>query len=328
VAADLPNRYVELSAQEWRRLGTSGSAASGEADLAALTTSWPPVPSGPPGPATAAAGTLESHVDASDVTGDHLPLGRLLHLHLVARQGLAAVTEGFLGRPVASSPFIVGLAGSVAVGKSTAARALRALLARGPGTPQVDLVTTDGFLHPNAELERQGLLARKGFPESYDVGRLLRFLAEVKAGEPEVEAPLYSHVRYDVVPGSVQRVRRPDVLVVEGVNVLSPFGSGGLVVSDLLDFAVYLDADEADLQRWYVQRFLALCATVFQDPASHFHRYAGLGQDEASALAVDIWASVNAVNLRGNILPTRERAHLILEKGPDHRVRRARLRPP
>lgn len=328
MATDLPNRYVELSADEWSRLAASGPMASGEEDLAALTPSWTPTPSGPPGPATAAAGAPESHLDASDVASDHLPLGRLLHLHVAARQGLAATTEDFLGRPATSSPFIVGLAGSVAVGKSTVARAVQDLLPRGPGTPRVDVVATDGFLHPNADLERRGLLARKGFPESYDVGRLVAFLSAVKAGHAEVEAPVYSHVRYDVVPGSVQRVRRPDVLVVEGVNVLSPFGSGGLVVSDLLDFTVYLDAEEADLQRWYVQRFRALCATVFQDPASHFHRYAGLREDEASALAVDIWASVNAENLRGNILPTRERAHLILEKGPDHRVRRARLRPP
>ena len=315
MAADPPTRYVELSGEEWRQLAASVPMALDRRaldmrDLAAL-----------PGP-------LEPHLDAVEVAAAYLPLGRLLHLHAAARLGLASTTEGFVGRPVASSPFVVGLAGSVAVGKSTAACALRALLARGPGTPRVDLVTTDGFLHPNAELERRGLLGRKGFPESYDVDRLLSFLAQVKAGEAEVEAPLYSHVLYDVVPGSVRRVRRPDVLVVEGVNVLSPFGSGGLVVSDLLDFAVYLDADETDLQRWYVQRFLARCATVFQDPASHFHRYAGLGQDEASAVAVDIWASVNAVNLREYILPTRERADIILEKGPDHRVRRARLRPP
>ena len=308
MAADPPTRYVELSAEEWRRLAASVPMALDEGDLAGL-----------PGP-------LEPHVDAREVAAAYLPLSRLLHLHAVAKQGLASATEGFLERYAGRSPFVVGLTGSVAVGKSTAARALRALLARGPSAPRVDIVTTDGFLHPNDELERRGLLARKGFPESYDVDRLVAFLAAVKAGEAEVEAPLYSHARYDVVPESVQTVRRPDVLVIEGVNVLSPFGSGGLAVSDLLDFAVYLDAQESDLQRWYVDRFASLCATVFQDPASHFHRYAALARDEAETAARGIWARVNAVNLRENILPTRERAHLVLEKGPDHRVRRARLR--
>ena len=310
MAADPPSRYIELSAQEWRRLAATVPMALDEGDLAAL-----------PGP-------LEPRPDALEVAGAYLPLGRLLHLHAVARQGLAATTEGFLGRPMPLSPFIVGLTGSVAVGKSTAARTLRALLACGPGAPRVDIVATDGFLHPNADLERRGLLTRKGFPESYDVDHLVAFLAAVKAGEAEAEAPLYSHVLHDVVPGSVQTVRRPDVVVVEGVNVLWRFASGGRVVSDLLDFTVYLDAEETNLERWYVQRFLALCATVFQDPASHYHRYAGVGPDEAVAVARGIWASVNAVNLREHIRPTRERAHLILEKGPDHRVRRVRLRPP
>lgn len=308
--ADPPSRYVELSAEEWSRVAASIPMVLGEAELAAL---WsPPLPD----------------LDLSEVARDYLPLGRLLHLHQVARQGLTTATEGLLGQPLGPSPLIVGLTGSVAVGKSTAARLLQALLAVGSGAPRVELVSTDGFLRPNAELERRGLLARKGFPESYDAARLLGFLAAVKAGEATVEVPVYSHVRHDVVPGSVQTVRRPDIVVVEGLHLLSTAGSGGLVASDLLDFTVYLEADEADLQRWYLQRFLALCATVFQDPASHFHRYSGLGTLEAAAVAEGIWASVNAVNLREHILPTRERAHLILEKGSDHRVRRVRLRTP
>ncbi len=328
VAADLPNRYVELSAEEWSRLAASIPMALGQEDLAEVTSSWSSPASGPPGPGRAGAEPLGSNLDALDVARDLLPLARLLHLHVVARQDLASATEALLGRPLTPSPFVVGLTGSVAVGKSAAARLLTTLLSHGPGTPTVDLVTTDGFLHPNAELERRGLLDRKGFPESYDIGRLLRFLTEVRTGEIEVEAPVYSHVRHDVIPGSVQTVRRPDIVVVEGVNVLSPFGAEALVVSDLVDFTAYLDADEADIEAWYIERFVGLCTTVFQDPASHFHRYAGLDRAEAVAKARAIWASVNAVNLRENILPARRRADLILEKGPDHRVRRVRLRSP
>jgi type I pantothenate kinase len=245
---------------------------------------------------------------------------------VVASQQLAAATDAFLGRAATRPPFVIGVAGSVAVGKSTTARLLQTLLSRWPTTPTVDLVTTDGFLLPNAELERRGLLARKGFPESYDVRRLLRFLADVKARTPEVHAPVYSHVLYDVVPSRRQTVRRPDIVVVEGLNILSTSVDAQVVVSDFFDFTVYVDADEADIEAWYVERFLGLRETVFRDPTSYFHRYAALGHDEAVATAHGLWSAINAVNLRENILPTRERAHLILEKGAGHQVHRVRLR--
>lgn len=309
MAEDLPSRYLEFSAADWARLRASTPMTLDEGDLAGLR------------------GRLETHLELSEVERVYLPLSRLLNLHVVASQGLAAATDLFLGRPAGRAPFVIGVAGSVAVGKSTTARLLQALLSRWPTTPKVDLVTTDGFLHPNAELERRGLLARKGFPESYDVRRLLRFLADVKAGADVVDAPVYSHVLYDIVPGQVQSVRHPDIVVVEGLNVLSTSVGAEVVVSDFFDFTVYVDADEADIEAWYVERFLGLCTTVFREPTSYFRRFADLGRDEAIATARGLWSTINAVNLRENILPTRERAHLILEKGPDHRVRRVRLRP-
>lgn len=308
MAEDLPSRYTAFSAEEWGRLRASTPLTLDERDLASLR------------------GRLEPRLELSEVERVYLPLSRLLDLHVAASQELAAATDLFLGRPAKRPPFVIGVAGSVAVGKSTTARLLQALLSRWPTTVTVDLVTTDGFLHPNAELERRGLLARKGFPESYDVRRLLRFLADVKAGRPEVEAPVYSHVLYDIVPGEVQSVDRPDIVVVEGLNVLSTSVAAEVVVSDFFDFTVYVDADEADIEAWYVERFLGLCATVFREPSSYFHRFADLGPDEAVATARGLWSTINAVNLRENILPTRERAHLILEKGPDHRVRKVRLR--
>lgn len=309
MADDLPSRYAELSVEEWGRL-RAATPMTLEADLAAL------------------AGRQEPRPEPSEVERVYLPLSRLVSLHVAAAQALAAATDDFLGRAVGRTPFVVGVAGSVAVGKSTTARLLQALLARWPSTPEVALVTTDGFLHPNAELERRGLLARKGFPESYDVRRLLGFLADVKAGRSEIEAPVYSHVRYDIVPGRVQLVSRPDIVVVEGLNILSTSVAAEVVVSDFLDFTVYVDADEADIEAWYVERFLGLCATVFRDPSSYFSRYADLDPEAAAATARHLWSSINAVNLRDNILPTRERAHLILEKGRDHGVRRIRLRMP
>jgi type I pantothenate kinase len=245
---------------------------------------------------------------------------------MTSSQALAAATRSFLRQPNSRAPFVVGIAGSVAVGKSTTARLLQALLSRWPAEPKVDLVATDGFLHSNSELERRGLMARKGFPESYDQRRLLRFLADLKAGESQVEAPVYSHVTYDIVPGQVQVVDRPDIVVVEGLNVLARPSGAEVVVSDFFDFTIYVDADEAHIASWYVERFLGLCATLFQEPSSYFHRYAGLDHDQAVATAHNIWSSINAVNLCENIVPTRELADLILEKGPDHRVKRVRLR--
>ena len=310
MAQDLPTRHVALTSEEWQGLGGVAAPGLGEDDLAPLR------------------GRLEDRLDLSEVQRVYVPLSGLLNVQVAAAQARAAATAAFLHRTTTRSPFVLGIAGSVAVGKSTTARLLHALLSRWPSSPRVDLVTTDGFLHPNAELERRGLLGRKGFPESYDQRRLLRFLAEVKAGQDEVEAPVYSHVAYDIVPGRVQVVDRPDVVVVEGLNVLSTSAGSGVVVSDFFDFTIYVDAEEADIHAWYVERFLGLCATVFQDPSSYFHRYAALDRDESVATASGIWRSINAVNLRQNILPTRERADLILEKGSDHRVRRVRLRAP
>jgi type I pantothenate kinase len=228
-------------------------------------------------------------------------------------------------------PYIIGIAGSVAVGKSTTARVLKALLARWPNTPKVDLVTTDGFLLPNAELTRLGLMERKGFPESYDTGKLLHFLADIKAGKRNVKAPLYSHLVYDVVPGEETMVDRPDILIVEGLNVLQPArmpkdGTAIPFVSDFFDFSVYIDADEEDLHRWYVNRFLRLRHTAFRDPLSYFRRYAELPEAEAIGIADGLWSRINLVNLQDNIVPTRQRASLILKKGPSHRIETVALR--
>ena len=222
---------------------------------------------------------------------------------------------------------MIGVAGSVAVGKSTTARLLRELLAGWVGTPRVELVTTDGFLYPNAELERRGLLRRKGFPESYDRRALLRFVSQVKSGVAEVHAPVYSHLVYDIVPGEHISVRRPDVLIVEGLNVLQPPAGGAhLAVSDLFDFSVYVDARTSDIERWYVERFLRLQRGAFADPESYFHRYADLAEDEAVAMARSIWAEINGPNLEHNVLPTRARADLVLRKAADHTVSSVLLR--
>lgn len=274
---------------------------------------------------------LNERLDLDEVRDIYLPLSRLLNLYVAASQQLGLVTDTFLGNTAAHVPFIVGIAGSVAVGKSTTARVLRALLARWPNHPKVDLVTTDGFIFPNKVLIERGIMDRKGFPESYDVKRLIEFMVAVKSGEPHVDAPTYSHVAYDIVPGQFQSVHAPNILVVEGLNVLQTAAQvagkpARSFVSDFFDFSIYIDADERDIQRWYVERFLSLRGGVFSNPASYFHKYASLSDEDAVAEARRIWREINGLNLHENVLPTRERAQLILEKAADHRIANVQLR--
>jgi type I pantothenate kinase len=260
----------------------------------------------------------------------YLPLSRLLNLYVAAVQGLYRATATFLGHREDKVPFLIGLAGSVAVGKSTAGRALRELLCRWPHHPRVDIVTTDGFLYPTAVLEERGLMGRKGFPESYDVRALLAFVRDLKAGQDRVSCPVYSHLVYDIVPGETKAIVDPDIVIVEGLNVLQggpPVeGQPRVFVSDFFDFTIYVDAETEDIRSWYVERFLALRHTAFRDPSAHFHRYASLSDAEAAATAGRIWAQINEPNLVKNILPTRERADLVLRKGRDHSVEEVRLR--
>ena len=270
-------------------------------------------------------------ISLDEVSEIYLPLSRLLNLYVLETQELYRVTSDFLGRAQAKVPYIIGVAGSVAVGKSTTARILRTLLARWPNHPKVDLVTTDGFLFPNKVLEERDLMGRKGFPESFDVRRLIQFLSDVKAGSRNVEAPVYSHFTYDIVPDETIMVDQPDILVVEGLNVFQPWkpaeGEEPLpFVSDFFDFSIYLDADEEAIRRWYIERFLSLRSTSFKDPGAYFHRFAKLSDEEAVATADSIWTLINLANLRKNILPTRQRAQLILRKGADHRIRDVALR--
>ncbi len=268
---------------------------------------------------------LGEHLDLDEIAEIYLPLSRLIHLQVSARQRLFQSTNLFLGETVdAPMPFVIGVAGSVAVGKSTSARVLRALLTRWDSHPRVDLITTDGFLHPNRELQRRGLMHRKGYPESYDRRALLRFVTEVKSGAPVVRAPVYSHTKYDIVPDEFIEVRRPDILIVEGLNVLQT--GPRLMVSDLFDFSLYVDARIEDIEQWYVERFLELRSTSFSNPNSHFAHYADLSDKAARLAAREIWTSINRPNLVENILPTRPRATLVLRKNSDHSIQRLRLR--
>ncbi len=272
---------------------------------------------------------INERIDLDEVAAVYLPLTRLLNLYVSATQNLHKVSATFLGTLAPKVPYVIGVAGSVAVGKSTFARILQALLARWPDHPKVDLITTDGFLHPNRVLEERGIMNRKGFPESYDTRELLRFLRDLKSGQASVSAPVYSHVVYDIVDGENATVCQPDILILEGLNVLqvgAPGSDATEFVSDYFDFSIYIDAAEDDIEAWYVERFLSLRDSVFQDPNSFFRHYAHLSQEEAVATARFIWREINGLNLRENIEPTRDRASLILRKGRDHRVSEVRLR--
>ncbi|MEO8261713.1 MAG: type I pantothenate kinase [Pseudolysinimonas sp.] len=300
--------FLEIDRGDWAELAPSMPVALDESDLVRLR------------------GVGES-LDLTEVAEVYLPLSRLLNLYVAGARATRDATQAFLRQKPQPTPFVIGIAGSVAVGKSTTARLLQELLRRWDDTPRVELVTTDGFLWPNAELERRGLLQRKGFPESYDRRSLTRFVSRVKSGAASVRAPVYSHLVYDIVPGAEIVVNRPDVLIVEGLNVLQPPASSAhIAVSDLFDFTIYVDARTADIEQWYVDRFLRLQRGAFADPSSYFHRYATLSEPEAIDRAMSIWAEINGPNLEQNVLPTRARADLVLRKGADHSVASVLLR--
>jgi type I pantothenate kinase len=303
----VPDRYLTFDRQAWAELRAATPLTLRQDDLDSLQ-------------------GINERIDLDEVVAVYLPLSRLLNLYVSATQDLQRVTSTFLGSIAPKVPYVIGVAGSVAVGKSTFARILQALLSRWPAHPQVDLVTTDGFLHPNAVLAERGIMDRKGFPESYDTRALLAFLREVKSGSPEVNAPVYDHVAYDILPGTQVTVRRPDIVIVEGLNVLQVNREGVEFVSDYFDFSIYVDADLADIEEWYVRRFFALRESVFRNPDSYFRHFAGLTDEQADLTARHIWSTINGRNLRENIEPTRERASLILRKSSDHRVSTVRLR--
>ena len=303
----MSDRYLTFSRDDWAMLRAATPLTLREPDLESLR-------------------GINERIDLDEVTAVYLPLSRLLNLYVSATQDLQRVSSTFLGSMAPKVPYVIGVAGSVAVGKSTFARILQALLSRWPDHPQVDLLTTDGFLHPNAVLQERGLMDRKGFPESYDTRSLLAFLRAVKSGQEEVRAPVYDHLLYDIVPGEWVVVRRPDIVIVEGLNVLQVDREGREFVSDYFDFSIYVDADEADIEEWYVQRFFTLRESVFRNPDSYFRHFADLTDAEAEVIARGIWADINGRNLRENIAPTKDRASLILRKARDHRVTQVALR--
>ena len=308
-----PSPYYQFSKTEWAALRADEPMTLTAEDLIRLQ-------------------SLNDPISLAEAEKVYLPITRLLSFYVEAVQALNEVAGKFLHHHNGEkAPYIIGVAGSVSVGKSTTARILRALLQRWPSSPKVDLVTTDGFLFPNTELEKRGLMERKGFPESYDRGAFLKFLAQIKAGDPHVSVPTYSHLVYDVVQGEEITVDRPNILIVEGLNILQPGdlpkdGKPILFASDYLDFSVYIDAEEPHLRKWYVERFLRLRETAFRDPTSFFHKFSKLDVEEAKALAISIWEQINLPNLRDNILPTRGRADLILTKGLDHTIDKVALR--
>ncbi|MGC5325925.1 type I pantothenate kinase [Brevibacillus sp. SYSU BS000544] len=305
--------YINFARDEWERLRKATPLSLSENDLSKLQ-------------------GINEHLSLKEITEIYLPLSRLLNLYVGATQQLHGATNQFLGNKTEKVPYIIGIAGSVAVGKSTTARILQALLSHWPNHPKVALVTTDGFLYPNRILEQRGLMKRKGFPESYDIRRLIQCIADIKSGRSRVEAPVYSHLAYDILPDEKLVIEKPDIVIVEGLNVLQT-DSGNkssqipqVFVSDFFDFSIYVDADEMDISRWYVERFKILRHTAFANPQSYFHRYSTLTNEEASQVAEGIWREINAVNLVENILPTRTRADLILEKGANHLISAIHLR--
>jgi type I pantothenate kinase len=300
--------FIEIPRAEWAALGVKTLNPLSEAEVSQIR-------------------GLGDFLDLEEVTDVYLPLSRLLNLYVAQMQSLHASSENFLGQHAKRVPFVIGVAGSVAVGKSTVARLLKELLSRWEGTPRVELVTTDGFLYPNAELERRGIMTRKGFPESYDRMALLKFVADVKSGKPEVTAPVYSHLSYDIVEGEKVVIHSPDVLIVEGLNVLQAPGSGqDTALSDFFDFKIFVDADTENITDWFLNRFQKLRESAFTNPASYFHRYAEVSYEVALETAKLIWSTINLPNLRENILPTRSRATLVLKKGTNHRVESVLLR--
>ena len=300
-------RYLTFDREQWSLLRAQTPLTLSEKELEALR-------------------GINDRIDLDEVATIYLPLTRLLNLYVAATQNLHRVSATFLGTMAPKMPYVIGIAGSVAVGKSTSARILQALLMRWPEHPRVELITTDGFLYPNAVLEERGLMNRKGFPESYDTKRLLQFVRDVKVGTPEVSAPVYNHVIYDVMADQEEVVHQPDILIIEGLNVLQ-VGSGNTeFVSDYFDFSIYIDAREIDIEAWFTERFQTLRKTVFQDPNSFFRRFADLTQEQAVELAHEIWTGINGKNLKENIQPTRARASLVIEKGADHKVSAVHLR--